>query len=370
MAYQFNELFEKLQREHTSNYYYRGQNQLFPGPLWPSMYRGVALINTMELPNKLHRRCNRGTRFGFRSNYLVGAKFDNPENIKLRELKRCMMGYVRNALGYCLSEAMFQQAGWDSEGLDVTSDIAIAMFFATYRYYNKTYIPDNEYDKEHIIYRWNIPNEKWDFNKLNASGYYHCPILLPSEQILNLFEECETIEEFEQSIHQYRKAIGWKPGFEYTDIQGKRPYQIIKIPKQWKAKSRIVQQSASLLFPDSISYDEFKRYYSFKDKECQKITENGGTFVEDLSTTCNCEIFKFKMTPKDFESFHINEDKIYITEDISHKFLNGWMRSYHQNPYGIPTIMIGYDDNYLAQIDMNLNFDPLRYGDNEPKFNG
>lgn len=369
MLYSFKELFDKLRKEHKANYYYRGQNQMFPSPLWPSMYRGLGLIDTMELPSNLKRRCNRGILFGFKSNYLVGDKFSNPDNIKMRELKRCMMGYVRNALGYCLSEAMFQQAGWESEGLDVTSDINIAMFFATYRYCDKIYIPD-ERDNERIIYRWNIPNEKWNFDKLNASDYYRCPILLPSEQILNLFEECDTILEFEQSIHEYREAIGWRAGFDYMDIQGKRPYHIIKIPKEWKARSRIMKQSASLLFPDSVSFDEFQRYYSFKDKECQNMAANGGSFIEDLSKICDCEIFRFKMQPEDFESISVDKDRIYINEDISHLFLSGWMKSFHQNPYGTPNIMIATDDNYLSKIDMDLNFDALRYGDNEPRFNG
>lgn len=367
--YSFNELLSKLQNEHTDLCYYRGQTQIYNTPLWPSMYRGTGIINTMPMPLNLRRRCNRGQYFGFRSNYLVDKKYSNPENIKLRELKRCMMGYVRNALGYCLSEAMFQQAGWESEGLDVTTNIPIALFFATHKYNKGNYDKDLSFNT-HVIYRWRIKTDYWDFHKLNKSDYNNCPIIFPSKQILDLFKECETIEEFKESIQEYRNVINWNMGVTYLDLQGKRPYEIIKIPRSWKMASRIKQQHAALLFPDSISFEEFNNHYSFNDVECQQMTENGGSFIEDLSRNYDCEIFMFRMDESDFDKIDVNNNQIYINEDISHSFLVGWMKSFHKNPYGCVNIMIPNGDSYLEAIDSSLNFSELRYSDNEHLFNG
>ena len=326
------------------------------------MYRDLGLINTMELPQDLKRRRNWGVKFGLKSNILVNDKYSDPKNIKLRELKRCLMGYVRNGLGYCLSESMFQQAGWASEGLDVTSDVNIAMFFATHSYHKGKYHQELS-DNLRIIYRWEFPQEDWNFDKLNALNYYNSPRLFPSMQILDLFEECD-------SISEYRDAIGWNAGFDYMDIQGKRPFNIIKIPVSWKSRSMIMKQSASLIFPDSISCEEFNSKYSFQDPQCKEMMENGGAFIEDLSTSSNCEKFLVHVEPNDFCQMDIDEAQIYINDDISHQFLVGWMKSFHQNPYGTPNLMFAIDDNYLAQIDMKLDFSKLRYADNESLFNG
>lgn len=242
------------------------------------------------------------------------------------------------------------------------------MYFATHSYCNGEYQEELS-DNLRVIYRWEFPKEEWDFNRLNESNYYNSPRLFPSAQILDLFEECDSISEFQQSIYEYRNAIGWNAGFDYRDIQGKRPFSLIKIPTLWKSRSRIKQQKASLIFPDSISYEEFKNKYSFQDTQCKDMTANGGAFIEDLSTPSNCETFLFRVEPKDFKDLEINNN-IYINDDISHQFLIGWMKSFHQNPYGIPYLTFAIDDNYLAQIDMKLNFSELRYKNNESLFNG
>lgn len=372
-VYTLKELLSKLKAEHNSSYYYRGQLQDFVGPLWPSMYRGVVFSDTMDLPDFLSRRCNRGKYFAFRSTLLNSKIYSDPENIKLRELKRLLMFYVRNALGYCLSEALFQQAGWSSEGLDVTSNIDIAIFFAThiYKYKEAKYEKDQNLDRQRILYRWKFNNETWDFTKLNKSNYYNCPAIFPSKDILALFDVCESIEEFERSIEAYRDAIEWRGFFDLDSIQDNRPYDIIKIPYQWKMNSRIVQQDASLLFPDSISLEEFHKRLRFSNPDLERIAIKGGLFVEDLSMTCNCEKFIFRIGPDDFETINVSDKQIYIDDDISHRFLSGWMKSFHQSGFGVPKIMVDNgEDNYLIKLDVNMNFNKLRYADNEVLFNG
>jgi len=372
MVYSLKELLAKLREEHNSSFYYRGQLQQYESPLWPSMYRDVAYMEAMEMPKYLERRCNRGNYFGFMSAFFKSEKYTNPEEIKMRELKRLLMMYARNALGYCLAEAMFQQAGWSSEGLDVTSNIDIAVFFATHRYINKEskYEKDRNYNRERIIYRWSFDKEIWDFKKLNKSNYYNCPALFPSNKILDLFGVCESIEEFERSVETYREIIDWSGFFDPTDLQGNRPYDVIKLPYRWKMNSRIVQQDASLIFPDTISLEEFKSHLYGNFPDFERLSSMGGFFVEDLSMTHNCEKFIFKIEPDDFDIINVNDNQVYIEDDISHRFLAGWMKSFFQNEYGFQKIMINEGGNYLNQLDQEMNFNPLRYRDNEELFNG
>ncbi len=368
MELTFKELLDKLRSEHDESYFYRGQNRIFDYPLWPSMYRNVAVINKMQLPSEISKG-GRGKNYAFRSNWLIGEKFQDEENIKLRELKRLLMGYARNALGYCLSEAMFQQAGWESEGLDITDNIEIALFFAMH-YYNRGIYEKDVNPNKKVIYRWKLKREDWDFNKLNKYNYYNCPALFPSKEILYNFENCDSEQEFYKSIAEYREAIDWHGFFDYTFIDGKRPFEIIKIPKQWLEASRIVNQHAYLLFPDSISLDAFNANFSLGDKQCQEIMSNGGSFIEDLSVAYECEKFTFDIKDSDFDLIDFDESAIYIKDDLSHDFLLGWMKSFHQNPYGTPRIMHRVDDNYLSKLDTDLNFDLLRFENHEVKFNG
>lgn len=368
MIYSVTELLNKLKGEHDSSCFYRGQNKLFDFPLWPSFYRGSAIINPMEISGKIGYY-GRGNYFGFRSGLLIDKKYSNPEILKLRELERVMMGYARNGLGYCLAEAMFQQAGWESQGLDVTSNINIALFFATHFYHHEGYQKDQS-SNIRVIYRWKIPKEDWSLDRLNNHNFYNCPALFPSKDILNLFQECDDDYEFKDSIRNYREAINWNNDFDLNAIQGHRPFEIIKIPKKWKQTSRIVEQDAALLFPDSISIERFNSQYTINSKECQEIMSYGGTFIEDLSTAYNCEIFCFKIDPQDFNLLDIDEKKIYIKNDFSHLFLMGWMKSFHLNPWGNIKIMISCDNECLTKLDEDMNFSQLRFQDNEKLFNG
>lgn len=367
MIYTFKELLEKLECEHDEQCFYRGQVELFDSPLWPSMYRKLIHIFVKMPPNGLERMYNRGNCFSFSSNMLVPSV--SPEDAKRRETKRLVMAYARNALGYCLSEAMFQQAGWDSEGLDVSTDLNVALFFATHRYMDKKYHNANTSDV-HVMYRWRIPNEEWSLERLNKVDYNNCPALFPSQKILDLFEECDTIEEFEESINSYKKAIHWGADFYGPEIQGNRPFELIRIPREWKKKSRIVRQKAALLFPDVIPYEEFTKHYNFTNESWLNVASYGGRFLEDLSTAFNCDTFLFKMEDDDFQYINVPTESVYIDDDISHRFLNGWMSSFHQNPYGTINVMFPIDNNYLGQLDAEMNFSEDRFKNHESDLNG
>lgn len=366
--YSFNELCEKIGSESKSEYYYRGERRLHNGPLWPSMYRGTHYTHTEKFPSEIQRRRGWGSYFALRTMFFKDEKYKNYQIVRLRELLRTIEAHTRNALGYCLSEALFQQAGWQSEGLDVTSDFRIAMFFATHRYDSKSskYYVDKSDKNERLLYRYKFANEDWSFYRLNKINFYNTPQLFPSQRILDLFEECDSIEEFEESINHYRDAIKWDSiDFSLDDIQGQRPFELIKLPKQWKKKSRIVQQKASLIFPDTFNISDYYNangnYIYLSDGSI--ADDRHGIFVEDLSKMPNCEVYHFKLNKNDdLQILEIQDSQIYIKDDISHLFLNGWMKSLFQNEFGtIPIVLSG--NTGLGGIDASFNFDPLRFDD-------
>lgn len=281
--------------------------------------------------------------------------------MRQRELKKLMMSYVRNGLGFCMSEALFQQAGWSSQGLDVSSDYRIALFFATHKFIDGKYYSDDNEDNVHILYKWDIPTQEWSLECLNHHDYYSLPFVFPTNEIMNLFDDCETIEEHLQSITEYRRAIGWNPyEFNLDAVHNNRPYKIIKSPKAWKIESRISKQKAALLFPDYIDIEVFRPYIS--DSAFINLMEGGGQMLEDLSKSKGCKSYLFKAKTSEIKIFTDDLPDIYPSTDISHFTLKGWMQSFFKSEYGTPMLVVPGPDP-TSIIDASLNFDYLRYVD-------
>lgn len=358
--YSLSELDEILKSEHSSRCFYRGQVKEYNWPLWPSMYRGCSRSDIFQIKN-IPSQYRRGEYFAFRSVYLYEDRAKSEEFMRQRELKKLMMSYVRNALGFCLSEALFQQAGWSSQGLDVSSDYKIALFFATHNFIDGKYYIDNNRENIHILYKWDIPMQEWSLECLNHHDYYSLPVVFPTNDIMELFEDCETIEEHLQSIAQYRKEIGWNPlDFNLDVIRTSRPYKIIKFPKVWKSESRIAMQKAALLFPDFIDIEVISPYIT--DTAMLNLMKGGGQMLEDLSRSKGCRHYLFKATASEINTFVRDIPNIYPSTDISHVMLKGWMQSFFKNEYGTPMLVVpGLDP--MSQIDASLNFDKLRYID-------
>ena len=82
-----------------------------------------------------------------------------PENVRLQcKLK----DYLYMAYGYTFASALCQQAGYSSEGLDITSSIPVATFFSSYRYgKDNTFDFVTDYDSFGVIYRWKKCRRLW-----------------------------------------------------------------------------------------------------------------------------------------------------------------------------------------------------------------
>ena len=363
------ELIKKLKKEHCPGCYYRGQTKLYEQqPLWPSGYRHSCPIGPFPITGR--DGIKRMYRFWPAYFNVTGDEDETASKIhqyKLRNKKRVHMGYARNALGYCLSEALFQQAGWESEGLDVTSNPDVAFYFATHDFIQK----DKKYQRttsngKHVIYRWKFKDEDWDFERLNRTNFYNRPTLFPTKKIFSLFDAASNQEDFLRSLETYRRNIGWNggalSGFMWENIEGRRPFSDIRIPKEWLQSSRIVNQDAALLFPHVIrEYDQSLIDYAIscfavvqRDKVAP-ILNDSGKFVEDFTYSNDCEVFTFQDNGGGIQSL---EDKLdlYVENDITHELVTGWMRSFLQNEFGAMVVPVP-DDNVLSKLEMKLSFE-------------
>ena len=158
MIYSSKDLIKKLTSENIEGHYYRGQTREFAGPLWPSSYRTMVRSEdclTIEDDSRLRKS---GNQFHFRIDAVDWRLFESEETYKKfvteKNFKLFIRSHTRNALGYPLSEAFFQQMGFRSEGLDVTDNVNIAFFFALYEYRPNSYRPRQTTEDPCIIYRW------------------------------------------------------------------------------------------------------------------------------------------------------------------------------------------------------------------------
>ena len=367
-------LLEKLKEEHRPGYYYRGQTKLYDQqPLWPSGYRHSFPIGPFSITDT----------DGIKRMYTFWPAYFNRdggsiEEFNLRKRKRIHMGYARNALGYCLSEAFFQQAGWESEGLDVSGNPEVAFFFATHDFVReiKKYQRTSQ-KRKHVIYRWKFKDEDWSFERLNQTNFYNRPTLFPTKKVFSLFDAANGHEDFMASLETYRRKIGWNGGaangFMWQKIEGCRPFADIRIPKEWLQSSRIVNQDAALLFPHVIrEYDQPLIDYALggiaveqRDKAAS-ILRASGKFVEDFTYSNNCEIFTFPDDVCDNQSLEKMLD-LYVEKDITHELVAGWAKSFCEGPDEANIIAFPVSD-IISILEMEMGFEERFNGGEE--FNG
>ena len=126
---------------------------------------------------------------------------------------------------------------------------------------------------------------------------------------MGLFDLCDTVEEYEDSIDSYREAINWNTFyFDLDEIRGKRPFHLINFPRSLVPNSRVIRQHAALLNPDGVRSEEFLRRHSVESPQVLQELQMG-MFVEDLA-----------------------------------KNSSGWLRTLVQNPYGTVPLFDGMPD--------------------------
>lgn len=342
------ELYKILcENAEKGDYVYRGQTRAYACPLRPSAYRPSRYSRFAMLGEPSCQQKNWGREF-----YLEHNNFDHMGQEKRtgHAIKRIMSVHINNALGYPLTQALFQQAGYSSEGLDVSYDIRIALFFALYEYKNGKYLK-KESKEPSIIYRWKLPTEKVTLE----SNYYSKAHFIPTLDIFNSFDVCESIEESVSSLNRYLNEINWGK-IDFT-ISKRRPFELIKIPRRALTHSRIAAQKAALLLPDFISGYLEQTTHEQWGYNVSKKTDLEWKLVQDLSDPSVCDSFLIdcsSLNDSDFKNLPKPED-IYddSKDDIAHILTrNIFERTYQEiMESGIPIVetnpvMPGYGISY------------------------
>ncbi|MFC2152190.1 hypothetical protein ACFLSE_06640 [Bacteroidota bacterium] len=335
-TWELRELLTKLNEEHKENYYYRGQISYYGKPLRPSMYRYPASKHPI-----LYEGDKRLKGIG-KSFYFEDSLRSNVS--KAYKIKRLMSRYINNALGYTFTQSMFQQAGYTSEGLDITTDLNIALFFATYDYNNETgtyYV--NEEKEYSVLYRWKNLKSSTPKDELQKD-YYNCSNLISTYDIYKSFDVCDTNEEFYNSLKEYAKSINWGPEFDLDRIYSSRPFHLIKLPKNLISISRIIKQKAALLFSDCIISEPMAQMLSSQGYSPPVHMRNlPYKLVQDLSEVGFCDTFIYKrdnkLAKEILDKYNFTPEELYNeeAEDLSHLLLYGWVENLYKTLYTIGT---------------------------------
>ncbi|MCK1384781.1 tetratricopeptide repeat protein [Bradyrhizobium sp. 21] len=228
-------------------------------------------------------------------------------------------------LGYGLGEILCQQAGLNSESLDVTVDPDIAAAFASYQWSpsggSTQFIPYFQLSSppsQGVVYRWSVPDSAPSFESVKAWNFTGCPAYLPSVQVLQLFSTCSIAAEFEASLENYRDAIaqGVRP----------RPLELIRLPEAIAKASRTIRQKAGLLIPDTLVYRPLWRS-AFPDLPLpERGAWDGPPLIEDFSRSRNVEIFYFDHTRNETSDIAVDPNSLISDDDLERTLTSRWLR--------------------------------------------
>lgn len=308
----FSELLIKLKKEHKPEYVYRGQTKEWPGPLVPSMFRPFVPDGESFSYSGDDRLRQYGTAF-IEELSMPEILTHNDEQAIFQLQKRINVGKeLRILFGYPFCQIFSQQAGLSSEGLDVTSDIDIAAFFATHDLINKVYTPS--ISGEGIIYRFIAKNDHFSLSNMKTLDYYSCPPFISSFDLIQLFEECCSIDESIQSLIEYKMEHTINSGMDPSIARHIRPFESIKFPSKTRQLSRIVQQRAGLLIPDML----LTEYWSNIEIQAPrgKTNKKGQPCIEDLKKRMGVSIFRFEHNQNNSKLLNILPKQVFPENDI------------------------------------------------------
>lgn len=354
-TYKIAELYNMLRRDEiNTKYVYRGETKSHPYPLRPSAFR-CCDYSKFPMCGSFSGIRNWGNCY-----YLEhGNLKQTDKKWKSHAVKRIMSMYLNNALGYPLSQALLQQAGYSSEGLDVTYNIKIALFFAL-NYYNET---DGKYYRKEskepsVIYRWKVPGEAFTLH----DNYYCKAHFIPTLNIFQQFNMCESKRESVESLERYLAEIHW--GSLDFDLPTHRPYELLKIPKESMKHGRIAVQEAALLIPDVIPGRQMQLRHEEWGYPIGKKSDLDTNLVHDLADPSICDTFFIDCSDVltsdlDMLAGLPFSDQIYNgkVEDITHVLTNNIMEQAYREllmtglqPREIFPAMPGYGLSYMEAM--------------------
>lgn len=343
------ELLAVLLAEHKPTHVYRGQNRIYPPPLWPSGYRDFIRSEESVMPSATTRMRGCGTHFHFctRAGRDYSRGVHDPEyEARVRSFNARLMcaSHIRNALGYAVTECLRQQAGWMSEGLDVTHDPHVAIWFALSEWI-EGHRTVRTRSNPGVVYRFEVDTRPLAHDDLRSHDFYNCPSFIPAQQIFRLFASGPRAESL-RALAEYRDAIRWDvSSFELDAVRRSRPFELLRFPYEW-SNGRVELQHASILIPDYVTDGATMKLKQSDDSLLDEygIAEGGrrvrvreaaldGIYLEDISTRKGAK--KFLLDVRDVGDLQavvgVTNREILPKWDASFDLLSNWIRPFYNS---------------------------------------
>jgi len=294
-------LLFRLKEEHADGFVYRGQTREWPGPLLPSIYRGIVKPERYTGWHHDSRLRNVGNVFHELSSTPM-IEYSDKKQAQIHTVK-----YLRQMLGYPMSQLLAQQCGLTSEGLDVTYDPEIAAFFAVYDFSSNNFVDSKGTG---VIYRFKIEANSHNITNFKEYDFYTCPSYL-SPDVLRLFDLCKNPKDSLNSFFDYVKQYMING---YDSMTPERPLELLKMPIHALECSRVVQQCAGLLIPDMILTDFYAKLG--KAAPAKKAVKKGENAIEDLAMRNGTDKFVFRHTHDSKRYIKAYSQRVFPKKDV------------------------------------------------------
>lgn len=266
----------------------------------------------------------------------------------LRVIDRYHRRMIRNFFfyyffGFIVGTALSQQYGISSDGLDATTSIDVAAFFATHDSSNDYLHPLNE--GIGIIYRIPFESHGLTLERINSTDYNSIPNIIDISSLLL------TIENDNIPLHNMMHCFqsfcsNIESGREKVCLSRFLPSGIINA-------SRIGRQKAVIIYPDEIRKDQQGALSGV-----DGITKSQFRYIEDISARSHFDKFYFYHSGKMPNNFKITRNYLWPrTDPFLQIVCPGITAPYPLNmfrgailPYRLDLIDSGYDKTSFLKI--------------------
>lgn len=257
--------------------------------------------------------------------------------------------------GYTFGTLLSQQYGMHSGCLDATTDLRVAIFFATHDHGEDYTTPKKE--GVGIIYRFPYKTENLEKIKFGHAGYYTLPPMIDYVPVMKKYlNDWQELRDMTAHFVQHGLKV-------YLDSEKKAadwtfPAEALELTRFWR-------QSAVLLLPDELRRDDPKKMPGVAG-----INVPAFQFIEDLAAREGMEKFYFKHTGDLPRDFSLSREYLWPRKDPYLPILAGGMTAIyplhrflpHIIPYRLNLIDHGYGKEEFLHFMKSLALDnPIEF---------
>lgn len=261
--------------------------------------------------------------------------------------------------GYLIGTTLSQQYGLSSECLDATTDLDVALFFATHDLQTEYLLP--VHGGTGIVYRFPLDTCASETPRDAYSNYYALPPIIDA---IHALRQCMAQNEHDATLFEafYRHCISVYRESEANALAW-------RFPETAFARTRVWHQKAVVILPDELRKD-----LPGKRAGVAGITVPAFQYVEDIGFRTGTERFYFKQNARLPTGFALNREYLWPRDDPLVPLIASGMtclyppqRFYpHYIPYRLDLMDAGYaKDDFRAMCEAYACIHPLLLWDDD-----